>query len=853
MSRPNPESQYYARHKARPFSFLSRRIRSHLPFLIIIPLLIIVMTWPTFIHVFDTSTFWLHTGGNDRWYKIWEAWHLKRVLAGQADYYFTDTIFHPIGVSLAFHQITLPHAIVFAALQAIMPSDNAYNLCFLLMLLFNASGAYVLLLYLLNDRFASVFGASVFGLSPLLVGGPTLADLILVGTMPLAFYYLHRSVLERRWTYAAFAGLSIGITAFIGLYIYVCLIMSLAIFGVAMALSRWRETSFWLMIAVALGIGGIISSLRFYPMIDDRESLAYGLNKYDGMRDDSYDVVEYFVNTTNPLTYPTLRDILKLSPVRVMGNGYLGYVPLVLIVIGLLHRRYRRAMLPWLAIFAVFVVLKPGENLMVNGTLFDDFYLPKYHLQRFIPLLFDAVGRSARFQLGILLPLAILSGYGLLSLSRAQTPARRIALIGCCLALLSVEYYDPVPEVTLDKSKTAFLDWLATEDQAPIKLIHLPMRKDFNKYYMYLQTLNGYPLANGIINRTPPGAYAYLNANLILDAWVKRRNINCSVEDPAVFYSAVDLMQDDGYTHIVYHHQLAPSSLIFPGLSTMSPSYEDEHTRVFRLDDVRESCFDPDVLSHSELASYQRLAQMNDLLRTDLASIVSLHPFNPVDSTIFEGYSAGLAGWKDLIHIFHADNRTVIQQLNRKYYEVDDIASLNDALLIMYDPRNAKKYRQEVFRDSLNDAFRLCGRIVEADDAIIEYHVKPDIPCQLLLARPPLRVSFDSEVNLHNLIWELDGGQLDVYALWRQSKLVMHAFSIQMFNDDGQKAFGQDFVIHFNPAMHYPIDLSTLAPGDYDIKLILYNYDTGRSVAGKAVATDSRFDRELDLGRLALE
>ena len=40
-------------------SRLPHALRNHLHFIIIVPLLIIVMTWPTFAHVLDTNTFWL--------------------------------------------------------------------------------------------------------------------------------------------------------------------------------------------------------------------------------------------------------------------------------------------------------------------------------------------------------------------------------------------------------------------------------------------------------------------------------------------------------------------------------------------------------------------------------------------------------------------------------------------------------------------------------------------------------------------------------------------------------------------------------------------------------------------------
>ena len=100
-------------------------LRYHWHVLLLVPLVVIVTTWPTFPRIFDQAEFWLHTNHFDTWFKFWDAWHVETVLAGQADYYFTDSIFYPRGVSLAFHQISLPHALLMLVLQNIMPADDA--------------------------------------------------------------------------------------------------------------------------------------------------------------------------------------------------------------------------------------------------------------------------------------------------------------------------------------------------------------------------------------------------------------------------------------------------------------------------------------------------------------------------------------------------------------------------------------------------------------------------------------------------------------------------------------------------------------------------------------------------------
>ena len=61
---------------------LPSSFRHHLHFIIIVPLLIIVMTWPTIVYVFDTDTVWLPSASNDVFFKIWDVWYGRQVLEG---------------------------------------------------------------------------------------------------------------------------------------------------------------------------------------------------------------------------------------------------------------------------------------------------------------------------------------------------------------------------------------------------------------------------------------------------------------------------------------------------------------------------------------------------------------------------------------------------------------------------------------------------------------------------------------------------------------------------------------------------------------------------------------------------
>ena len=298
-------------------------MRRHLHCLIIVPLFVIVMTWPAFIRVFDSDEFWLRTWDRDIWLNYWNAWHVESVLAGKADYYYSDAIFHPGGLSLAFKHIALPHALLFLVFEKLMPADDAYGLLYLLMLCFNAFGAYVLIQHLLRDKWIALFGALVAGLNPNFLQGSTTPDLILTGTLPLTIYCLHRSVLESRWRFAALAGVCAGFSAFISMYIFVFTLLSVAVYVIYLAGPRWRSGGFWRHILLFGLVCAAIGAFRVYPMLADRALLQEGLASYHG-RIRSNDVLDYFIHSENPLTAGGLHRLFNTPPDASHTRGYPG-------------------------------------------------------------------------------------------------------------------------------------------------------------------------------------------------------------------------------------------------------------------------------------------------------------------------------------------------------------------------------------------------------------------------------------------------------------------------------------------------------------------------------------------------
>ena len=238
--------------------------REHWHFFLIVPLLIILMTWPTFRHVFDTDGYWLVNSDIDANMLFWDAWYAELIAAGKAEFYFTDLLFHPDGVSLAFHNFSLPHMVVFAGLQSLLPGPNAYNLTYLLLTIVTIASGYIYLNYLFRDKWIALFGAIAFGASGFVLSRGSHPSHSFVATVPLSLYFVQRALLEKRWKFMLVAGFFIGVTAFIGMYMLVNLLLTLLVSCLvlcSLALARRRIS------AEYVGLDGVSWSFRFPALL----------------------------------------------------------------------------------------------------------------------------------------------------------------------------------------------------------------------------------------------------------------------------------------------------------------------------------------------------------------------------------------------------------------------------------------------------------------------------------------------------------------------------------------------------------------------------------------------------------
>ncbi|MCY4018084.1 MAG: glycosyltransferase family 39 protein [Chloroflexi bacterium] len=844
---------------------LRSMFRNHLHFIVVVGLLLIVMTWPTIVYVFDTESFWLPTNNRDVWISIWNAWYGARAIGGAADLYFTNSLFHPSGVSLAFHNFSVPHMFVFGILQSLVPASNAYNLTYLLIILANALSAYVYVLYLLKERWLALLAAVVFSFHPYVIFHSNQPDLGLIATVPLAIYLWHRGCDERKWSFCALCGIVLGFTAFVGLYVFVCLLLSLGIFVLYLAISQWRKRFFWLSVTLMLVLAGTIASMRLYPMLQDSAGLRSAIDKNKG-RESRTDLLSYFINARHPLSIPAMLIEQGVADPEVFpfaqGNklqwsyaSYLGYLPLVLIAGGFGKRRSRRKMAVWLVWIIPFLILRLGGDLRINDQLVHNVQLPKHYLDILFPPIFGTFHTTDHFMVGVLLPLAVLACYGLRAILESINRRYHCYFVLLCAAWIAFEYYMPPESTVIHDKELEFISWLRAQDEPDsIHVINLPMGRRQSKIYGFHQSISGFPHAEGLAARTPALAYEqYIVPNMILDSWNRRMSVRCTVVNFDRYLSAADQLLSDGFSHIVLHARERFADLVADSFAEIPVAYRDDFVSIFTVRDLRDRCQDLVERYHNKLPELRDfLLSWVNQPRADV-SLIYLYPAYDYRNEARGYYDNAVSEWRELTHIVHDEQgAAVVMAGPANSVDLDSIATRNNIFWVIYNAQFSDPRSRSQFATWMVQNLRFCQQIYRGEDLAVEYYIDRDYPCELVVTEDPLELRYDNGIALANLLTDLDAKQLSIDLWWQRDNIRGYAYTIQVFREGGEKQLQIDQVIGSRPLSRATFDTSGLEPGDYIAKLIVYESQSGQSQRGTILSAQQTVERELEIARFSI-
>ena len=631
---------------------------------------------------------------------------------------------------------------------------------------------------------------------------------------------------------------------------YICVLITLGFFICALAASRWRDSRFWRHVFLLVLAIAASSVWQIYPLIAGSDSVGE-IVAWHGDLEIRSDAMSYFINYRNPIIGPLAESISEFPPGgKISTTSYLGYLPLVLILFGLFAHATRRRMLPWALLCAVFLVLRLGSHLTVNGTAYPDVLLPKYYLDQILPIVFESFWEVDHFMIGALLPLAVLACFGLVAIQTRFAIAAKPMVILALVALVAVEYWIPVQGRVISDEQVAFLDWLASEEGTQdIRVINLPMGRRNSKLYNLYQALSGFPQAEGAISRTPDDAFDYVRANYLLNAWYGRRPVHCDTPERDAYLAGLTQLEQDGFSHVVFHRQRQNWPEVRESFQGIEPSYFDDFVSIYRLQDLRDSC--PAQLDPRQrfAFTYAEALKKPSILDERTANVIIFPPTAQAND-YFMRY----------LRVYSKIDATVATVISDEPGSVNiEVSGLPDsdidleqshAVWLVNDNAEFNAERTVAYQEWFTKRFKFCARFYEDERITIDAYLALEFPCAAVDGQSPDKVRYDSGLRLHHASFDVLTDKVRFYLSWTNNSNDTMAYSIQFIGEDGNKALQVDEVIYDQLLAVHEVETTALLAGAYSVQLIVYDFETRASQGGVISDTAERFERELQLGRL---
>ena len=233
--------------------------------------------------------------------------------------------------------------------------------------------------------------------------------------------------------------------------------------------------------------------------------------------------------------------------------------------------------------------------------------------------------------------------------------------------------------------------------------------------------------------------------------------------------------------------------------------------------------------------------------------ILSLHPTVPLDSKVYNFYRFNLPQWKDIVHVsYDEEDELFVYSWHERHRNLDNIASDFIALWVIHNPQRTDLQEMAVYKDWLLKHYRPCKRYIETADNVIEHYFTVDLPCALIHDEQPMAITYENGTEIANVVYEQNQNELSVYFWWRRVIHAGYSLTIQVFDQQATKVQQIDAVIDSGTFIKHTLDLAPLPAGEYVAKLIIYDFETGKSQPGFIVNREQRFDREVEIASFTL-
>jgi hypothetical protein len=455
----------------------------------------------------------------DSFQHAWFLWHFARAVSHGHNPYFTNLIFYPHRVSLAWSTLDPLASLIALPFSLVAGPVVAYNASLIVQLALTGFFAYLLWMRICGNVTAAVVGGACFGFSPWLMG-EALGHLSLVTAFPIPLFLLMLDAMLEgatgRWKDGIALGFALFLTALAHYnYTVFCILVAFAIVGVDLAVEGWAHAKrIWRPLVGAALTFGILFSPMFVSMWGNRSARPQS-RPFALIEDHAADLLGWFVPSWNHLIFgQSVRHWnAGLFSAGYEGVTYFGPVIAIFAAIGLWagRRRNSRWTIRLSAAALIFWVLSLGPHIRVWGR---DTGVPGPAFLFYISPFGRFVSAPARFYVITALCFAGFVAMGVAyMLKKLSSSGSRIIATAAVSALLALDLLPvPFPVATSAASATYPGFDVATNgcsvpaDVAGATVVTVPELKwPFPVRAMWMQIADGgrYALADGYVSYGP--------------------------------------------------------------------------------------------------------------------------------------------------------------------------------------------------------------------------------------------------------------------------------------------------------------------------------------------------------------
>ncbi len=461
-------------------------------------LLTLIMTYP--IAFSPGEHYSIH---NDYLQGLWNFWWFRESLVELGrNPYFTDYLFYPTGISLAFHTLSITNAAMALPLLSVVDLATAYNIVYLVTFVLSGLGSYLLVHDLTGNRQAAFLSGIVLAFCPYHFVKSYQIWAASLEWMPFFAFFFLRFLRVGGLRYATWSALMLFLASLSSWYLMAFTFLFI-LFALVYCLVVRRDFLFSNLFLKDLsffgGLFGLLILPFAYPMLREvifGESHMY-TSLYAQFLKGSHMVVNGRTGSTFQEGMTQLTGIRLARPL--FWPGILGYATLFLAVWGVIKGTLREKGL-WVAATILFFVFLLGPHLTVFDRTYDNFLLPWLILDK-LPI-FKALRYPHRFMAPFMMCVAVMAGSGASSLAGSVSgwkvfrKSRLVSIPTVILSVLVLAEYFEAPVGSYEIRMSPFYSGLDAEE-GDYAILEVPVMTPFATRYMFFQSVHGKKIVGG--------------------------------------------------------------------------------------------------------------------------------------------------------------------------------------------------------------------------------------------------------------------------------------------------------------------------------------------------------------------